>query len=92
MKYIERIKALVLQELQAGDKLHLQREVNKFDDQAIVILNSGNVKLGYVPEDCPVTEELGHRLLRLPLSAMLTTADAAEVVERINQLLSKMPV
>ena len=40
----------VLQEVQAGDKLHLQREVNKFDDQAIVILNSGNVKLGYVPE------------------------------------------
>ena len=40
----------VLQQLQAGDKLHLQREVNKFDDQAIVILNSDNVKLGYVPE------------------------------------------
>ena len=40
----------VLQELQSGDKLHLQREVNKFDDQAIVILNSDNVKLGYVPE------------------------------------------
>ncbi|MBQ8961394.1 MAG: dTDP-4-amino-4,6-dideoxygalactose transaminase [Ruminococcus sp.] len=49
-------------------------------------------KLGYVPEDCPITEDLGNRILRLPLSAMLTEAEAAEVTERICELLPKMPV
>ncbi len=78
-------------------RIWLSDELRKLDIPAYICyvpLHSAPMgrKLGYVPEDCPVTEELGHRLLRLPLSARLTTADAAEVVERINQLLSKMPV
>lgn len=34
----------------AGDRLLLRREDNKFDDHAILILNQDQKKLGYVPE------------------------------------------
>lgn len=40
----------VLNEIKVGDKLTLRREDNKFDDNAIIILNSDGRKLGYVPE------------------------------------------
>ncbi len=40
----------VLAELKIGDKLTLQREDNKFDNNAILILNGEKKKLGYVPE------------------------------------------
>lgn len=40
----------VLDEIAAGDKLHLRREENKFDDKAILILDAQNHKLGYIPE------------------------------------------
>lgn len=40
----------VLENLQVGDKLTLRREDNKFDDNAILILNPDKKKLGYVPE------------------------------------------
>ena len=40
----------VLEEIQVGDKLSLQREENKFDDNAIVIRTQQQKKLGYVPE------------------------------------------
>ena len=33
-----------------GDVLSLQREENKFDSNAILILNADGKKLGYVPE------------------------------------------
>ena len=33
-----------------GEKLNLRRENNKFDDNAILILNKDGAKLGYVPE------------------------------------------
>ena len=36
--------------LTPGDKLTLQREENKFDDNAIVILNEKKEKIGYIPE------------------------------------------
>ena len=36
--------------IQAGDKLTLVREDNKFDDKAIVIQTKDGHKLGYVPE------------------------------------------
>ena len=39
-----------LYQLKAGDKLTLQREENRYDDKAIVILDSNGRKLGYVPE------------------------------------------
>ena len=40
----------VLQSVRTGDTLNLQREENKFDDMAILILNGAGQKLGYVPE------------------------------------------
>ena len=40
----------VLDELNPNDKLTLKREDNKYDEKAILILNSTNNKLGYIPE------------------------------------------
>lgn len=40
----------VLDELQAGNKLTLVREDNKFDNNAIVIQTKEGRKIGYVPE------------------------------------------
>ena len=40
----------VLENIAAGDRLILQREDNKFDERATLILNEKKQKLGYVPE------------------------------------------
>lgn len=40
----------VLDQIKIGEMLTLQRENNKFDSNAIVILNNEKKKLGYVPE------------------------------------------
>lgn len=40
----------VLEIIQEGDKLSLQREANKFDSNAIIIMTEDKRKLGYVPE------------------------------------------
>ena len=40
----------VLEQIKVGDMLSLQREENKFDSNAIIILNDAGKKLGYVPE------------------------------------------
>ena len=40
----------VLEKIAVGDMLSLQREDNKFDSNAILILNEDGKKLGYVPE------------------------------------------
>lgn len=40
----------VYETLENGEKLILQRENNKFDSKAILILNQDKKKLGYVPE------------------------------------------
>ena len=42
--------ATVLDTLNQNDKLTLKREDNKYDEKAILILNSTNNKLGYIPE------------------------------------------
>lgn len=39
-----------LETIQIGDMMSLQREENKFDNNAIMILNDAKKKLGYVPE------------------------------------------
>lgn len=39
-----------LDTLNLNDKLTLKREDNKYDEKAILILNSTNNKLGYIPE------------------------------------------
>ena len=40
----------VLETIQVGDSLILQREDNKFDENAILVMNTDRKKLGYVPE------------------------------------------
>jgi len=40
----------VLNKIKVGDWLFLQRENNKFDSNAIIILTEDKEKLGYVPE------------------------------------------
>ena len=40
----------VLESVSVGDTLTLQREENKFDDNAILLLTSDNKKIGYIPE------------------------------------------
>lgn len=40
----------VLEALAVGEMLSLQREDNKFDTNAILVLNGDGKKLGYVPE------------------------------------------
>lgn len=40
----------VLTRIKEGDHLTLQREDNKYDDHAVLILNSEKKKLGYIPE------------------------------------------
>ncbi len=44
-------------------------------------------KLGWKPEDCPITENCGSRILRLPLHAEMSTADAEYVVRCIEEIL-----
>ncbi len=44
-------------------------------------------KLGYTPEMLPVTEDLGKRILRLPLYVDMTTGDAEFVVSSIKDVL-----
>ncbi len=44
-------------------------------------------KHGYKPEDCPITENLGERVLRLPLYADMTEGDVDMVVESIENIL-----
>jgi hypothetical protein len=39
-----------LKRIREGDRLTLKREDNPYDDKAIVVLDSENGKLGYVPE------------------------------------------
>lgn len=45
------------------------------------------LKLGYKPEDCPITEDIAARLLRLPLYADMTKEDATYVVKAIEGVL-----
>lgn len=44
-------------------------------------------KLGWKPEDCPITEEYGQRVLRLPLYADMTVAQVNQVVKIIEEIL-----
>lgn len=49
----------VLDRVNPGDRLVLQRENNRYDERAILVLNSDMQKLGYVPEkDNPILSRL----------------------------------
>lgn len=40
----------VLSEIKTGDDLILQREDNRYDDNAVIIFTGSHKKLGYIPE------------------------------------------
>ena len=40
----------VLDEIEVGQKLNLKREINKFDEKAIMLITEDGKKVGYVPE------------------------------------------
>lgn len=44
-------------------------------------------RIGYLPENCPVTEDYGKRVLRLPLYADMTEKDAFRVCDAISEIL-----
>ena len=44
-------------------------------------------KLGYTEDDCPITEDLGARTLRLPLYADMTDADIEQVLDNVADIL-----
>lgn len=44
-------------------------------------------KLGYAPESCPITEDYGSRVLRLPLYADLSLQEVEMIVEKIGEIL-----
>lgn len=45
------------------------------------------LKLGYKPEQCPITEDYGERVLRLPLYADMSSDDTIKVIEAIKEIL-----
>lgn len=45
------IEKELLEKLKVDDKLTLQRENNKYDAKAILVLNSEKQKIGYIPEE-----------------------------------------
>lgn len=70
--------------------------INKLREKGIVAyicyvpLHSApmGIKLGYKPEDIPVTEDYGKRVLRLPLYADMTQSDAENVANSVIQILN----
>ena len=40
----------LIKNLKIGDVLSLRREINKFDENSIMVLNSDAQKIGYIPE------------------------------------------
>ena len=44
-------------------------------------------KLGYAPDSCPITEDYGSRVLRLPLYADLSLHEVEMIVEKIGDIL-----
>ena len=73
-------------------RTRLVNELKKQDIMAYICyvpLHSApmGLKLGCRPEDCPVTEEYGGRVLRLPLYADMLPAQAEQVVQIIGEIL-----
>ncbi len=46
-------------------------------------------KLGYEPSACPITEEYGETVLRLPLYADMTVDDAVFVTDKVKEILGE---
>ena len=66
----------VLEDIKIDDKLTLQREDNKFDSNAILVLNSEKKKLGYVPEKDNIV------FARLMDAGKLLTAKISKITQK----------
>lgn len=66
----------VLETIKIGDNLTLQREDNKFDSNAIIVLNGEKKKLGYVPEKDNII------FARLMNAGKLLMAKIAKIVQK----------
>lgn len=76
----------------AGMRDHLVSKLKEKEIYAYICyvpLHSAPVglNLGYDPQKCPVTEDYGRRVLRLPLYADMTVEDARYVSEEIKKIL-----
>lgn len=66
----------VLSQIMVGDKLALQRENSKFDNNAIIVLTKEEKKLGYIPEKDNVV------FARLMDAGKLLTAKITDIQKR----------
>ena len=66
----------VLDEIEVGQKLTLKREINKFDEKAIMLITENGKKVGYVPEKDNVI------FSRLMDAGKLLSAKVTDIKER----------
>ena len=71
----------VLDEIEVGQKLTLKREINKFDEKAIMLITEGGKKVGYVPEKDNVI------FSRLMDAGKLLSAKVTDIKERKGDFL-----
>lgn len=76
----------------ADERNHLVDKLREADIYAYICyvpLHSAPMgrRIGYSPEQCPVTEDLGYRTLRLPLYADMSEEDGMLVVDNIKNTL-----
>lgn len=72
----------LLENRQIGETLILEREKNKFDDNAVVILTENRVKIGYIPEqDNVIFARLmdAGKLLRAKIRSIETEHDFSKI-------------
>ena len=75
------IKEIVLDEIEVGQKLTLKREINKFDEKAIMLITENGKKVGYVPEKDNVI------FPRLMDAGKLLSAKVTDIKERKGDFL-----
>ena len=71
----------VLDEIEVGQKLTLKREINKFDEKAIMLITENGKKVGYVPEKDNVI------FPRLMDAGKLLSAKVTDIKERKGDFL-----
>ena len=69
----------VLDEIEVGQKLTLKREINKFDEKAIMLITENGKKVGYVPEKDNVI------FPRLMDAGKLLSAKVTDIKERNHE-------
>ena len=69
----------VLDEIEVGQKLTLKREINKFDEKAIMLITENGKKVGYVPEKDNVI------FSRLMDAGKLLSAKVTDIKERNHE-------